>query len=43
MDLLIAAHALALDASLITNNDEHFSRVEGLKVVNWLKETRRSG
>jgi len=37
MDLLIAAHALALEATLVTNNDAHFARVGGLKVVNWLK------
>ena len=35
MDLLIAAHALALDATLVTNNLAHFSRVPGLKTVNW--------
>ena len=39
MDMLIAAHALALNAALATNNDAHFCRVPGLKVVNWLKET----
>jgi tRNA(fMet)-specific endonuclease VapC len=38
MDMLIAAHALALGAVLVTNNDAHFSRVAGLRVVNWLKE-----
>ena len=38
MDLLIAAHALALGAALLTANAAHFSRVAGLKVVNWLKE-----
>ncbi len=38
MDLLIAAHALALDATLVSNNVAHFSRVEGLKIVNWLGE-----
>ncbi len=37
MDLLIAAHAIALNATFVTNNDSHFSRVDGLKVVNWLK------
>ena len=37
MDLLIAAHALALEATLVTNKDAHFSRVSGLRVVNWLK------
>ncbi len=36
-DLLIAAHAAALEAVLVTNNDAHFRRVSGLKVVNWLK------
>jgi tRNA(fMet)-specific endonuclease VapC len=35
MDLLIAAHALALDATLVTSNLSHFSRVEGLNAVNW--------
>jgi tRNA(fMet)-specific endonuclease VapC len=39
MDLLIAAHALALDATLVTNNEAHFNRVSNLKVVNWLKAT----
>jgi tRNA(fMet)-specific endonuclease VapC len=36
MDLLIAAHALALDATLVTNNHAHFSRVDRLKTANWL-------
>jgi tRNA(fMet)-specific endonuclease VapC len=35
MDLLIAAHALSLDATLVTNNLAHFQRVSGLKVVTW--------
>jgi len=35
MDLLIAAHALSLDATLVTNNEPHFARIEGLKVANW--------
>lgn len=38
MDMLIAAHAMALSAALVTNNDAHFSRIAGLRVVNWLKE-----
>jgi len=33
-DLLIAAHALSLDRTLITNNEREFKRVEGLKVDN---------
>jgi tRNA(fMet)-specific endonuclease VapC len=35
-DLLIAAHALALDLTLITGNLREFSRVPGLRVENWL-------
>ncbi len=34
-DVLIAAHALALDLTLVTNNTKHFQRVRGLKVDNW--------
>ena len=34
-DTIIAAHALALDATLVTRNDAAFSRVSGLKVENW--------
>lgn len=37
-DLLIAAHALSLGWSLVTNNVREFSRVEGLKVENWAEE-----
>jgi tRNA(fMet)-specific endonuclease VapC len=36
MDLLIAAHSLALAATLVSNNLAHFSRVKGLTVENWL-------
>ena len=36
MDLLIATHALSLKAVLVTNNDAHFRRVDGLQVENWL-------
>lgn len=34
-DRLIAAHALALGAVLVTNNEKHFADVPGLKVENW--------
>jgi tRNA(fMet)-specific endonuclease VapC len=37
MDTLIAAHALALDRVLVTNNAKHFSRVRGLRTENWSK------
>jgi tRNA(fMet)-specific endonuclease VapC len=36
MDLLIAAHALSLNATLVTNNREQFERVTGLRIANWL-------
>jgi tRNA(fMet)-specific endonuclease VapC len=35
MDLLIAAHALALAATLVTNNLAHFQRISGLSVARW--------
>jgi tRNA(fMet)-specific endonuclease VapC len=38
MDLLIAAHALSLEATLVSNNTTHFGRVKGLNVVNWADE-----
>jgi tRNA(fMet)-specific endonuclease VapC len=38
MDLLIAAHARAIDATLVTNNHREFSRVEGLACENWLRD-----
>ena len=34
-DVLIAAHAVALRCTLVTNNVRHFSRVPGLSVENW--------
>ncbi|MEP6566035.1 MAG: type II toxin-antitoxin system VapC family toxin [Mesorhizobium sp.] len=35
-DLFIAAHACALGSTLVTANTGEFSRIEGLKVENWL-------
>ncbi len=37
LDTLIAAHALALGTTLVTNNERHFRRVPNLLVENWLK------
>jgi tRNA(fMet)-specific endonuclease VapC len=37
IDMLIAAHALSLGATLVTNNEREFRRVPGLLVENWLK------
>jgi tRNA(fMet)-specific endonuclease VapC len=36
-DLLIAAQAIALDLTLVTDNDAEFARIEGLKRQNWLR------
>lgn len=36
-DTLIAAHALTLDATLVTDNVREFERVQGLRVENWLR------
>ena len=35
-DLLIAAHALHLGCTLVTNNVEEFRRVSGLDIDNWI-------
>lgn len=34
-DVAIAAHANALDATLVTANVRHLARIEGLEVENW--------
>ena len=36
-DMLIAAHARHIDATVVTNNEREFRRVPGLAVENWLK------
>lgn len=35
IDTLIVAHAFALDLTLISNNQKHFSKFRGLKIANW--------
>ena len=37
MDTMIAAHAKAINAVLVTNNVKHFRRVKGLAIQNWAK------
>ena len=37
LELLIAAHALALDLTLVTANVREFARVPNLRVNNWLE------
>ncbi len=39
-DMFIAAHALATNSILVTNNVREFSRVKGLRVENWLEDDR---
>ncbi|MDE2266356.1 MAG: type II toxin-antitoxin system VapC family toxin [Alphaproteobacteria bacterium] len=36
-DMLIAAHALALGATLVTDNEREFARIKSLNVENWLQ------
>ena len=40
MDMLIAAHAVSVDAILVTNNVQEFRRVKGLLVEDWISETK---
>ena len=37
LDMLIAAHALSNNCTLVTNNEKEFARVPDLKIVNWAK------
>ncbi|MEW6057127.1 MAG: type II toxin-antitoxin system VapC family toxin [Bdellovibrionota bacterium] len=37
LDMMIAAHALSIDAALVTNDQKEFSRVNGLRIENWTK------
>jgi tRNA(fMet)-specific endonuclease VapC len=39
LDMMIAAHALARDATLVTNNTREFERVIGLKLENWILDS----
>ena len=36
-DEMIAAHALALEATLVTDNTRHFQMVDGLALENWVR------
>ncbi|MBI5207726.1 MAG: type II toxin-antitoxin system VapC family toxin [Candidatus Firestonebacteria bacterium] len=37
LDMLIAAHAKSLRLILVTNNENEFKKVSGLKIENWTK------
>jgi len=36
LDMLIAAHALSIESTLVTNNEKEFNRVPSLKIENWV-------
>ncbi len=36
LDMLIGAHALSINAILVTNNLKEFTRIVGLKTENWV-------
>jgi len=38
LDTLIAAHALSIEATLVTHNTREFKRVQGLRVEDWLNK-----
>jgi tRNA(fMet)-specific endonuclease VapC len=35
MDTMIAGHAIAVGAVLVTSNERHFVRIPGLRIENW--------
>ena len=39
LDMLIAAHALSLDLTIISNNIKEFSRIPNLKCENWIYDS----
>ena len=36
LDMLIAAHAISLSTTLVTNNEKEFNRVPNLNIENWV-------
>jgi tRNA(fMet)-specific endonuclease VapC len=36
MDMLIAAHAVSLGISLVTNNQREFARISKLTIIDWM-------
>lgn len=38
MDLLIASTAMTMNYTLVTNNEQHFRKIKGLRIENWSKE-----
>ena len=38
LDSMLAGHAIALGATLVTNNTKDFKAIPGLRLVNWAKK-----
>lgn len=38
MDLIIAATALTMNYTLVTNNEKHFARIPNLRIENWARD-----
>lgn len=38
LDMLIAAHALSVSCTLVTNNEKEFGRIPTLKIDNWVNK-----
>ncbi len=36
-DLVIASTAIAQNYTLVTNNERHFSKIPGIRILNWAK------
>lgn len=36
-DMMIAAHALSLELTVVTDNEKEFRRISGLEIENWRK------
>ena len=36
LDMLIAAHAISSNLTLVTNNTKEFTRIKNIKVENWV-------
>ena len=36
-DLFIASTTISQNLTLVTNNERHFRRIDGLKIENWTK------
>ena len=37
LDKLIAAHAVSLNVTVVTNNEKEFARYPGLSIENWIE------